>query len=322
MKKKITFIKYYYKNYILKHKIKYSGGIREYLNKKQRKYAGISISNSKEFNIEIANKINSGKPFMVSRFGAFELINIRNYYFDIKSKQEGGFKYLCNNAGFFPKNSELGKEFTSLMIDSLKSIDAMGIWFLQQEDYYIEQYMSSDLDIAYLLDIEPWSCKEQPWSSALEGKKVLVIHPFENTIQSQYLKRSEIFPGTDILPKFQLKTLKAVQTIAGRSDDRFETWFEALEYMYSEAIKVDFDIAIVGCGAYGLPLAAKLKQYGKQVIHLGGATQLLFGIKGKRWEENEEFKYVSKYFNSSWVYPKKEDTPNNSNKVESGCYWK
>ena len=46
-----------------------------------------------------------------------------------------------------------------------------------------------------------------------------------------------------------------------------------------------FDVAIIGCGAYGMPLAAMLKQAGKQAIHLGGATQLLFGIKGKRWEE-------------------------------------
>ena len=50
-------------------------------------------------------------------------------------------------------------------------------------------------------------------------------------------------------------------------------------------MKIDFDVAIIGCGAYGFPLAAKLKQAGKQAIHLAGATQLLFGIKGKRWEE-------------------------------------
>ena len=53
-----------------------------------------------------------------------------------------------------------------------------------------------------------------------------------------------------------------------------------------------FDIAIIGCGAYGLPLAAKLKKEGRQAIHLAGVTQLMFGIKGKRWEENEAFTYV------------------------------
>ena len=55
----------------------------------------------------------------------------------------------------------------------------------------------------------------------------------------------------------------------------------ALNYMFDEAMKKNFDVAIIGCGAYGFPLAAKLKQAGKIVIHLGGATQLLFGIIGR-----------------------------------------
>lgn len=119
-----------------------------------------------------------------------------------------------------------------------------------------------------------------------------------------------------------MKTLKAVQTIAGEKDDRFETWFEALEWMYNEAIKIDFDVAIIGCGAYGFPLAAKLKEAGKQAIHLGGATQLLFGIKGKRWKNNKAFDYVSKYFNNDWIYPLEEDTPKRAENIEDGCYWK
>ena len=88
-----------------------------------------------------------------------------------------------------------------------------------------------------------------------------------------------------------------------------------------EAMKIDFDVAIIGCGAYGFPLAAKLKLAGKQAIHLAGATQLLFGIKGKRWEENGAFAYVQKFFNDAWVYPSDEDKPKEAAKVENGCYW-
>ena len=87
-------------------------------------------------------------------------------------------------------------------------------------------------------------------------------------------------------------------------------------------MNIEFDIAIIGCGAYGLPLAAKIKKSGKQAIHLAGATQLLFGIKGKRWEENADFSYVRKWFNEEWVYPSDEDKLENGNCVEGGCYWK
>ena len=91
--------------------------------------------------------------------------------------------------------------------------------------------------------------------------------------------------------------------------------------MKKQIDKVDFDIAIIGCGAYGMPLAAKLKGAGKQAIHLGGATQLLFGIKGRRWEENYPSK-IATFFNEHWVYPNKEETPQNAKVVERGCYWK
>lgn len=45
--------------------------------------------------------------------------------------------------------------------------------------------------------------------------------------------------------------------------------------------KIDYDICLIGCGAYGFPLAAHAKRKGKKAVHLGGALQLLFGIKGK-----------------------------------------
>ena len=116
-------------------------------------------------------------------------------------------------------------------------------------------------------------------------------------------------------------TLKAIQTLCGEKDERFGTWFDALDYMYKEAMKIDFDIAIIGCGAYGMPLAAMLKKAGKQAIHLGGATQLLFGIKGRRWEENYPSK-IATFFNEYWVYPAESEKPKNASTVEMGCYWK
>ncbi|WP_274095727.1 hypothetical protein [Riemerella anatipestifer] len=41
------------------------------------------------------------------------------------------------------------------------------------------------------------------------------------------------------------------------------TWFDALEDMKNKIDLVDFDVAIIGCGAYGLPLASYIKNKGK-----------------------------------------------------------
>ena len=55
--------------------------------------------------------------------------------------------------------------------------------------------------------------------------------------------------------------------------------------MKAQIDKEDFDICLIGAGAYGFPLAAYVKRKGKKAVHLGGALQLLFGIKGSRWED-------------------------------------
>ena len=127
-----------------------------------------------------------------------------------------------------------------------------------------------------------------------------------------------MFDDKRVLPQFKsLETIKAVQTIAG-NDSQFSDWFGALDFMKAEIDKKDFDIAIIGCGAYGFPLAAHVKRMGKKAIHLGGPTQMLFGIKGKRWIENDKFGTI---INDYFVLPSDEDKIMNAAKVEKGCYW-
>jgi hypothetical protein len=68
----------------------------------------------------------------------------------------------------------------------------------------------------------------------------------------------------------------------------------------------------------GFPLAAHVKRMGKKAIHMGGATQILFGIKGKRWDTHP---VIGAMYNEHWVRPALEDVPQQANKVEGGCYW-
>ena len=209
------------------------------------------------------------------------------------------------------------KPFSELILDSAIESDILGVWTRPMEDYYLKTRMPNT-SITALRWLEPWY-SNKPWTWQLEGKKVLVIHPFEKSIREQYAKRELIFPKNNLLPEFELDVLKAVQTIGDATDDRFETWFDALEYMYQEALKRDFDVAIIGCGAYGMPLAAKLKKAGRKAIHLGGVTQCMFGIKGARWVNSLIDKKIP--MNDYWKYPDKEETPADAKKVERGCYW-
>jgi hypothetical protein len=169
-----------------------------------------------------------------------------------------------------------------------------------------------------MIDLEPYFHRE-PWSEALRGLRVLVIHPFEKSIRSQYEKRKQLFKDPRVLPDFELHTFPSVQSIGGECS-RFADWFQALEWMEQQIAAIEFDVALIGAGAYGMPLAAFIKRdLGRKAVHLGGATQILFGIKGRRWDDRPA--YSQGLYNQDWTRPMEEETPAKAGNIEGGCYW-
>lgn len=306
---------YYQLKYIARNKYKQLKPDSDWV---YRHYVGRPFLDIETLNSKIAELVLSGTPFMLGRFGAFELFNMRTVEFHRKSNAAKACDLLYTCAGFFPNDPQLVPRFHAVMQDACREVDYLGIWQHPCEDYFITHYCDSLKGTCLLKAIEPWNAKN-PWSVALAGKKVLVVHPFEDSIWSQYQYREKLFPNPDILPEFTLKTLKAVQTAGTAVDDRFTDWFEALDWMCRECEKIDFDIALVGCGAYGFPLAAHIRKLGKQVVHFGGSLQILFGIRGRRWDELDPV--VSAMYNEYWHYPLDSERPKGAAGVEGGTYW-
>lgn len=275
----------------------------------------------------------SYKPTMIARFGANELNCIANFI-SVKKNQKPWFLYIQgrshswwwnqnvieqiqNCAGFFPADIPSVERFCALMLKDIPLVDLLGSWLPDEYLFDKELENSPKVDLELL---NPYF-STTPWTRALEGKKVLVIHPFADTVKAQYLKRELIF-ANNLLPAFELKTLKAVQSIAGETTE-FDSWFSALEHMKNQMDQIDYDICLIGCGAYGFPLAAHAKRMGKKGFHLGGSLQLLFGIRGKRWENpnyNPDYNF-STLMNEHWVKPSNEERPEAAHQVEGACYW-
>jgi hypothetical protein len=288
--------------------------------------------NSQKASDIIKELLEAEKPCMIARFGSVELDCLDCYKEKQKNLFKRYFRYIngdsdtvewtdnirkamLNNAGFFPVDDLSLMKFSELMLKSIRNLNILGSWLDKENNFKIEL---SNVKTVLLTDLEPYY-HLQPWSKILKNKKVLVIHPFEESIKLQYAKRKLLFKNPDVLPDFHLSTYKPIQSFAGNHENiGFKTWFEALEFMKRDINKIDFDIAIIGCGAYGFPLASFIKEIGKKSIHLGGATQILFGIKGKRWEEEYD---MSKIFNEHWIRPLEEEKPRNFLNIENGCYW-
>ncbi|WP_207421479.1 hypothetical protein [Desertivirga brevis] len=301
-------------------------------------FDGAKFTNVKSFSPDqyastlIEEGLRGDKPFMVGRLGAVELSSIANYY-SVKNHRNNFLGYIkgdseafwwdnntlqnmSNNAGFFPSTPQNLEKFAKLMLDDMSQLDILGSWLWQEKLF--DNYLSHAKKIS-LFDLEPYN-HTNPWSYALEGRTVLVVHPFVDSIRQQYTRRELLFPNPKVLPHFELKTIRAIQSIANNYTG-FKDWFEALNYMKDQISNTEFDVAIIGCGAYGFPLAAHVKRMGKKAVHLGGATQTLFGVKGKRWEEQKEHQIVAQMMNEHWIRPLSSETPEGIQKVEGGCYW-
>lgn len=306
----------------------------------QREYWSIrKLSNQIEYDTNkiseiIYNTLCKDSPCMIARFGSIEQTIIANYMSMkeekrnilscITGKQQYWWwnkkvrKELVINAGFFPNESSLLEKYCKMMIDDSKQLDIIETWF-GKEPIILKNSIS--IPMIGLQESEPW-WQSEPWTRYLENKNVLVIHPFSELIKKQYKNRDYLFKDKRVLPAFKLKTIKAVQSIGGEGGD-FNNWFEALEWMKREMDRIEYDIALIGCGAYGFCLAAYAKSCGKKAVHMAGALQLLFGIKGSRWEDPQ---YHPKYnyntlFNDYWVKPDETLKPKAANLVEDSCYW-
>jgi hypothetical protein len=272
------------------------------------------------------------KPCMIARLGSQELDCVLIYLsmtsnkktslklYDYITNKNNAFwwtdeckKGMCQNAGFFPGTEDSLCKFSELMLGCTKNLDVLGSWYYKEK--LIQDRLNNVKIISYR-DLQPYYHND-PWSKYLEDKKVLVIHPYAESITLQYDRHEKLFANRSVLPNFQLETIAAVQSIANRKVD-YKTWFDALDAMENQITKKDYDVAIIGCGAYGFPLASFVKDQGKQAIHLGGSVQLLFGIKGYRWDNDP---YVSSLYNEYWIRPSAKETPEGFSKVENGCYW-
>lgn len=298
------------------------------------RFAGKKLMNAQEGNAHIFKSLQADKPFMLTRLGSSELGIWHNHqgviaqrhgdWLRLKSRMLAEPAYwlpevmhaASNNAGFFPASPENMSRYAIEFENWLIAADMLAVMQLNRVEQSVFRKCARLAVYTAPMGLEPY-IHAQPWTHALQGKTVLVVHPFAKSIVAQYPKRELIFGETPVLPAFELKVIRAEQTLGGKSD-KFADWFAALDAMREKISALDFDVAIIGAGAYGLPLAAHIKQLGKQAIHLGGSTQILFGIRGKRWDDRTE---VSRYYNAHWVRPLPEETPENARRVEGACYW-
>jgi hypothetical protein len=281
---------------------------------KFRGQKGITLSYSGEV---LRAALTSGRPFAAIRFGATELGCLNNHekirLGFVKTYKDSVRESMKIRAGYYPTGDGHLNEYCGLYETKICAADILAISGIHMEDYFAEKYLPSAIVISN------WAMEPLlgGWTPLLKGRKVLVISAFADEIAFQYARRAKLFPQEpELLPEFTLRVLQAPMTMGDSTDYRFPSFMRSLEEIELKIKNIDFDVALIGCGAYGTLLTLYVKSLGKQAIQTGGATQTLFGIIGKRWENRE---HVQKRVNEYWIRPNTK--PKGYEKIDNGAYW-
>jgi len=267
----------------------------------------------------IADMLGQSRASLVGRFGSIEARVIGYYLLGVTHKHDKVLSLVAQrNAGICQPTDRNLKHFACDYLSAASHVDLLGAWDFPTQCKLVE--LTEPSHVARLSFIDPVNAFSKgiaPWTRGLKGKRVLIVHPFAKSIMSQYSNRANIPMLAEMLPDFELEVVRPPVT-TGTDIEYEKTWREYLSELKREILRRDFDVAIIGAGSYGLPIGSFVKTLGKTAIHLGGVTQLMFGIMGKRWED---VKYVQKLDQTGWVRPSDDETPEYATTIEGGCYW-
>ena len=274
--------------------------------------------------------IKKKEPFCAAKLGMVETMSLRRFLLGKQLKTPTNYQPVANlmyvNAGIFPPDQASFDNFNEEFISHVRDLDFLGLWMFGGEPETVtekevyERYARK----SRLVCAGSWNpfdpilngC-ESAWTEELEGKTVLIVSPFTDTIKKQYEKREKIWSNPSILPEYNLKVIKSPLS-AGLEESRYFSWIDGLEDMKEQMSSTEFDVCFVGAGAWGLPLAVHAKRLGRVGLHSGGDLQLMYGIGGGRWDNNA---FIKENSNDHWTRPSKEETPEGKRFVENGCYW-
>jgi len=256
----------------------------------------------------IIDALNGKEPLSIIRLGNVEASALL-------TKDGSIYPKMKTNAGFFGDEEEF-KKWKAMMLRALLNADC-NLRVVTCNSFFVCDDVLTQLNIfiptlPYVEDLGYYITM----LNSLKTSNIGFVSYFKKDIERQLPKMEWIHKKRPITNDYKKwKIIKSENTISGNEPED-KTWNEVYDDLLKRSLEADCDIYFVSCGCYGVPLCADLKLAGKKAYYVGGFLQLLFGLKGNRWEDR---KIVSQYYNKYWRFP--EEKPKNAESVENSCYW-
>ena len=283
----------------------------------------------------ISMKLKNNQIFIIPRISGIEnevalsgnqLANLNNKsYYNLLNKIKRQIPIMKNNAGILLNNKEQVIKYSKLYLSAFSNCERYLSWepwcnyvkyISNSFDFILENFPKPKFD-SLVLDIFN-SINREPWTRALQGKRVLIISPFKESFELKVNNREKIY-GIDLFPNCELLFIKPPQTQGNNPSQSFDIELDIfIKKLYD--IKDTFDIVLCSCGGYGNLVCSELYNMGKSSIYVGGVLQMYFGIYGERWIRDKP-DIMKLYKNEYWSRPLDTERPSGFISIEDGCYW-
>lgn len=286
----------------------------------------------------IAGKLQAGENFIIPRiagiennFAVFARImvqsggnqpNLEAYFNQVRPAMK-------TNAGILLSSWPSIQKYSALYLKAFDNCDMYSGWEIQGEVYkHINQshdfirstYGSKRIFWAFALDVFHYIYDAKAWTKSLQGRRILIVSPFVESIRERVPKRAQLYDGVDLFPGCTFVYIAPPMTQAGENSREFDVELDAFCRRLDE-LKDSYDVALVSCGGYGnLVCNYIFENHQKSAVYVGGVLQMYFGVLGGRWLK-ERADVVRLFLNEHWGRPKQSERPSQCDAIENGCYW-
>ena len=270
---------------------------------------------------------------LIGRNGTIELETLLfRLYNSVPNQQypQNIAKRLELHAGIWPSDKKNLDKWVFQMLEAIRLTDVLVAGWYEPLKISEEKLLNQTNKIAPripLRSLEPYYVPpEERWTNLLAGQRVAVVSSFTKSMMEQIEKREQIWPvETDSLLPANVEWVfvqtgyapALAQGVAEWPSD-IQSWDTAVSSVVKQVVECQASIVLIGCGGLGMLIGAECKKRGIIAVVLGGATQVLFGIKGQRWATHS---VISHFWNEAWAWPKASERPSGASFIEGGCYW-
>jgi hypothetical protein len=224
---------------------------------------------------------------------------------------EQALRYRASGAaGLFPATPGFLRRFAEAFAADVRALDAIGLF--PHEEPLASQFEllashGARGQVMDFLDQEPDRSHPADESRCylphLRGRRLLLVSGFGDLLGRRANRETfEAVWSKTGKPWFHPARVEALEIPLGWSattQASYTTSLDLLGEIMGRLAELDFDVALIGGGGLGIPLAAAVKRQGRAAISLGGHIQVLFGVKGERW--NGSAWWRERYFNDAWI---------------------